>query len=284
MMSQVRQFLPDADGFPIRGLAQTFPDGAVLDAHTHPWGQLVYAVSGVMQVTTPAAAWLVPPTRAIWVPASVPHEIRMRGRVAMRTLYFAPADPDPRLATCRALEVAPLLRELIVHITGLHMLDLQSVVQQHLGGLLLELLAADATAPTSLPLPVDPRARAFAEAILADPARSGSLAELARGSGASLRTLQRLFVRDTGLTLEAWRGRTRLQQGVVSLSAGASVTQTALDAGYQSPSAFIAAFRRAYGVTPSRYRGRALSATAPGPGPAAGYRRPGSRRASRSRA
>jgi AraC-like DNA-binding protein len=284
MMSQTRQFLPDPDGYPIRGLAQTFPDGAVLDAHTHPWGQLVYAVSGVMQVTTPQAAWLVPPTRAIWVPADVPHEIRMRGRVAMRTLYFAPAEDDPRLAACRALEVAPLLRELILHIVGIQMLDLGDGVQQRLGGLLLDLLAADATAPTSLPLPQDPRARAFAEAILADPGSPATLDRLARGSGASLRTLQRLFVRDTGLTLEAWRGRTRLQQGVVSLAAGASVTRTALDAGYQSPSAFIAAFRRAYGVTPARYRGRALSATAPAPGPGARFRRPGSRPASRSTA
>ena len=77
---------------------------------------------------------------------------------------------------------------------------------------------------------------------------------MAHGAGASLRTLQRLFLAQTGLSLEAWRGRARMQQAVVALSAGAPVTEAALDAGYQSASAFIAAFKRAFGVTPSRYR------------------------------
>ena len=89
---------------------------------------------------------------------------------------------------------------------------------------------------------------------MAEPAATASLSELARGAGASLRTLQRLFLAETGLSLEAWRGRVRMQQAVVSLSAGAPVTQAALDAGYRGASAFIAAFKRAFGVTPSRYR------------------------------
>jgi AraC-like DNA-binding protein len=103
-------------------------------------------------------------------------------------------------------------------------------------------------------LPADPRARAFAERLLADPGAEASLAALARGSGASLRTLQRLFLNETSLSLEAWRGRARMQQAVVCLSSGGSVTSAALDAGYQSASAFIAAFKRAFGVTPARWR------------------------------
>jgi AraC-like DNA-binding protein len=255
-MSDVRQFLPDPDGFPIRGLAQTFADGAVLDAHTHPWAQLVYAVSGVMQVATPQVAWMVPPTRAIWVPGGTPHEIRMRGEVAMRTLYFTPAEPDARLAACRSIEVQPLLRELILHIVRQRMLKLDTAAEQRLGGLLLDLLATGETAPLELPLPRDPRARRMAEAILAAPGSEGSLADVSRTAGASLRTLQRLFQSETRLTLEAWRGRARMQQAVVALGRGASVTEAGLDAGYQSASAFIAAFRRAFGVTPARYRAR----------------------------
>ena len=101
-MSLVRQAVArpnarDPDGFPVRGLAQTFRDGHRLDRHTHPWAQLVYAVSGTMRVATPDATWLTPPTRAIWVPGGTPHEIEMRGTVAMRTLYVAPRDPQPAL-------------------------------------------------------------------------------------------------------------------------------------------------------------------------------------------
>ncbi|HEX2816392.1 MAG TPA: AraC family ligand binding domain-containing protein, partial [Phenylobacterium sp.] len=88
-MSQPRQNVRDPDGFPVRGLAVTYRDGHVLDRHTHPWAQLVYAASGVMRIATPTATWLTPPTRAIWVPAGTAHEIEMRGTVAMRTLYLA---------------------------------------------------------------------------------------------------------------------------------------------------------------------------------------------------
>lgn len=250
----MRQNARDPDGFPVRGLAVTYRDGHVLDRHTHPWAQLVYAASGTMRVSTPAAAWLVPPTRAIWLPGGTPHEILMRGTVAMRTLYLAPADEDARLATCRAIEVAPLLRELILHIVRIGMLDVDNPGHARMEGLLVDLLAAGETAPLELPLPADARARGFAERLLAEPGSEASLAELARGAGASLRTLQRLFLAETGLSLDAWRGRARMQQAVVSLSNGAPVTEAALDAGYQSASAFIAAFKRTFGSTPGRYR------------------------------
>jgi AraC-like DNA-binding protein/quercetin dioxygenase-like cupin family protein len=261
-MSPVRQALArpnarDPDGFPVRGLAQTFRDGHRLDLHTHPWAQLVYAASGTMRVATPGAAWLTPPTRAIWVPGGTPHEIEMRGAVAMRTLYLAPAGHHPSLAACRSIEVAPLLRELILHIVRIGMLEAGNPAHGRLEDLLVDLLAAAETAPLELPLPRDPRAAAFAGRLLAEPGEAATLAALARGSGASLRTLQRLFQAETGLSLEAWRGRARMQQAVVSLSAGAPVTEAALDAGYASASAFVAAFKRAFGVTPGRYRARA---------------------------
>jgi AraC-like DNA-binding protein len=178
----------------------------------------------------------------------------MRGTVAMRTLYLAPDGEDARLAACRAIEVAPLLRELILHIVRIGMLDVNDPGHARMEGLLVDLLAAGETAPLELPLPADPRARAFAKRLLAEPGAEAPLAELAHGAGASLRTLQRLFLAETGLPLDAWRGRARMQQAVVSLSRGAPVTEAALDCGYQSPSAFIAAFKRTFGSTPGRYR------------------------------
>lgn len=253
-MSQMRQNARDPDGFPVRGLAVTYRDGHRLDRHSHPWAQLVYAASGTMRVATPAATWLVPPTRAIWVPGGTPHEILMRGTVAMRTLYLAPDGDDARLAACRAIEVAPLLRELILHIVRIGMLDVGDPGHARMEGLLVDLLAAGKTAPLELPLPADPRARAFAERLLAEPGAEEPLTELTRGAGASLRTLQRLFLAETGLSLDVWRGRARMQQAVVSLSRGAPVTEAALECGYQSPSAFIAAFKRTFGSTPGRYR------------------------------
>ncbi|MFC3079075.1 helix-turn-helix domain-containing protein [Phenylobacterium terrae] len=248
-MSQARQ----SESHSVRSLAVTYRDGERIDRHSHSLAQLIYAASGTMRVSTDEAAWLVPPTRAIWVPPRVPHEIHMRGQTAMRTLYVSPQAAAALPHECRALEVSPLLRELVLHIVG-GMLRTDVAEDARLCGVFLDLLAKSETTPLGLPLPKDPRARRLAEALFADPASPASLADLARNAAASVRTLQRLFAAETGLSIEAWRTRARLQQGLVQLTAGASVTAAALDAGYASPSAFIAAFKAAFGVTPARYR------------------------------
>jgi AraC-like DNA-binding protein/quercetin dioxygenase-like cupin family protein len=244
----------DDDGYPVRGLSLTLPDGHVLSRHSHPWAQLIYAASGAMRVATADAAWLTPSTRAIWTPPGVEHEIAMRGAVRMRTLYLSPARAVGLPADCRAIEVTPLLREVILEIVRRQMLKGGEPKHERLAGLLVDLLADSETAPLGLPLPRDRRARTLAEAILAAPGDQAPLQRLALAAGASLRTQQRLFAGETGLSLEAWRTRARMQHAVARLSDGASVTETALDCGYDSPSAFITAFRRQFGRTPGRYR------------------------------
>jgi AraC-like DNA-binding protein len=241
------------DGYLIRSAASTYPDGLRLDRHDHPWGQLAFCNTGVMRVTSDATAWLAPPTRAIWLPAGVPHEIVMRGEVATRFLYICPELAEPLPTLPEVIEVAPLLRELILHILKLRMLHPDKPEQDRLARLLIDLLTQARRLDLALPLPRDRRALALAEQLQETPGTDATLSDLARRAGASLRTLQRLFPAETGLTLEAWRQKARLIWSITRLAAGVSVSVTALDAGYESPSAFIAAFRRQFGVTPGRY-------------------------------
>jgi AraC-like DNA-binding protein len=242
-----------AEGYLIAGTAD-YPDGLRLERHDHEWGQLTFCLAGVMRVVTDQAVWLSPPTRAIWLPAKVPHGIVMKGEVAARFLYLAPVLARPLPAEPRLLEVAPLLRELILHILTIRTLHPEAPAEARLAALVVDLLLAARPIDLALPLPTDRRARMLAERLQAEPADPAPLAEHARQAGASLRTLQRLFPAETGLTLEAWRQKARLIAAVAALSEGASVTTTALDCGYDSPSAFITAFKRQFGVTPGRYR------------------------------
>ena len=242
------------DGFWVRSLAETYRAGGHIPRHDHPWGQLAYATRGVLRVMTPEAVWIAPPTRAIWLPPFRPHEIFMQGETAMRTLYIDPVSAEPLPKSEAVLEVAPLLRELILHILKIGMLGPGAPEQERLAGLLIDLLVQARPQDLSLPWPKDRRTRALAERLQSEPGEPGDLAGLAQATGASLRTLQRLFPRETGLTLEAWRQKARLIAAVALLSDGASVTTTALDCGYESPSAFITAFKRQFGVTPGRYR------------------------------
>jgi AraC-like DNA-binding protein/quercetin dioxygenase-like cupin family protein len=241
------------DGFDVRSLAVTFRPGAVLSRHDHPWGQLVFASMGVMRVATDRAAWLIPPTRAIWLPAGVAHTITMRGEVAMRTLYIAPARAGPLRTEPAALAVEPLLRELILHILAIGMLTPTRADHDRLAGLLIDLLAQAPPQDLVLRLPRDPRALALALRLRDVPQDRRALSVLAGDVGASLRTLQRLFPSETGLALEAWRQKARLIHAVACLASGDSVTAAAFDCGYQTVGAFIAAFRRHFGETPGRY-------------------------------
>jgi AraC-like DNA-binding protein len=244
------------DGFDVRTYAAGLHAGTVLPAHAHGWGQLIFAASGVMQVITDEATWTVPPTRAIWAPAGVRHAIVARGEVAMRTLYIDRPRSDPLPDRPRVLAVAPLLRELILRILEVGMLDPARPPHDRLAGLLVDLLLDAPDEDLALPLPRDARALRLAETWRENPADTRDLAEAARSVGASLRTLQRLFPRETGLTLEGWRQKARLVHAVVRLAAGASVTEAALDCGYQSLAAFSEAFVRQFGVTPGRFAPR----------------------------
>src|SRR6202161_4665251 len=69
-------------------VAVHYRKGARLDPHFHREAQLVYAARGTMQVTTPKGRWLVPPDRAVWVPALSEHAIDVLADIEMRTLYF----------------------------------------------------------------------------------------------------------------------------------------------------------------------------------------------------
>ena len=238
--------------FLVRTLAVTYRDGCHVEPHAHPWGQLIYAASGVMRVRAGDMLWLVPPARAVWAPAGLEHEIRARGDFAMRTLYIEPDLSAALPAGTCAIEVSPLLRELILRIVGLQMLRADTPEHARLAGLVVDELVAAEVLPLALPLPSDPRAARAAERLRAEPGGPIELADLARECGASARTLQRLFLQETGLRFVLWRQRLRLLHAASLLGAGASVTEAGLDAGYASTSAFIAAFKRQFGRTPAR--------------------------------
>lgn len=243
------------DGFDVRSLAITYRDRHGTSEHTHPWAQLIYARSGVMHVGVEGHVWFVPPTRAIWIPPGTLHRIGMRGEVALRTLYIAPSRAGLIVRGVEALEVSSLLSELILHILSKQMLDPKVPEDHRLAAVLTDLVAAAPRIDLALPLPRDARALRLATRLQAEPADRRDLEALAADAGAGLRTLQRCFADETGLTIEAWRQKARLVHAAAALAGGASVTVAAIDCGYDSTSAFIAAFRRQFGVTPGKFAG-----------------------------
>lgn len=236
----------------VRSLAATYYDGFHIEPHRHGWAQLVYAVSGVMSVGAGGTLWIVPPARAVWVPAGAEHEIRALGDFSMRTIYFPPERVSHLPRECCALDIPPLLRELVLAIVAIQLIDEGDAEGMRLAAVAIDRIAAARALPLHLPLPSDPRAARLADRLRADPACPLELAQLAREAGASARTMQRLFLAETGLRFSEWRQRLRLLHGASLLGGGSSVTQAGLEAGYAGTSAFTAAFRKHFGFTPSR--------------------------------
>ena len=240
----------------VRSLATNYASGYRIEPHQHPWHQFLYAVSGAMTVFTRHASWMIPTGRAVFIPARWEHAIRMWGMVEMRTLYLCPALTGFENGECRVVEVAPLLRELILRVVERMGLDSRAAHDGRMIGLLEDeirtaiLEAADSA--LALPMPSDERALALAHHVSENPSMDDNVDELARRHGVARRTLERRFREGTGMSFGMWRQKARLLDSIRLLADGKSVTDAALDCGYSSVSAFIAAFKSTFGHTPGR--------------------------------
>lgn len=245
------QYAPDAV-HPVRVRSRPMGVATVFGFHQHPWAQVAYTSEGVMRIEVDDTTWIVPPSRAIWIPAYVVHNAQVIEPAYLRTLYVDVSVIPPNLSECRVIEVSPLLRELIVALDvdddTLSASREQSIVQ-----LILDEIVRSESLPLGVPLPADKRLRALCEAIIANPKAGDSLEQLALDVGASVRTISRLFRNELGSSFSEWRQQAVLAHAIPLLSQGQSLSQVASELGYTSQSAFTAMFRRAFGKSPREF-------------------------------
>lgn len=241
---------------PVAVLIDEYAAGFVDPPHTHERAQLLYATSGVMSIITGQVSFTIPPQRAVWMPAGVRHEARCRGQVSLHTLYIDTHGDARFPGRCVSLKISPLLRELIIEAGTLpieYALDgrearimaliLDEIVEalEHRGNAL------------SIPMPADERLLRVCRSLMADPASEADIDACASSACMGRRTFTRAFRRETGITFNEWRQQVRLAEALSLLSQQRPVSEVAFEIGYESLSAFIAMFRRTFGVTPSQY-------------------------------
>ncbi len=242
---------------PVLSHGRHFEAEASIEPHHHPRGQLLWAAQGVLRVTTETSVWIVPSSHAVWIPGGVVHHVVTETAAYTRNLYIDPAYPVRPEARGTMVRLTPLMREVILRLTQEESPD-DALLRKHLGLVAIGEIGRLMAAPLDLPAGRDARLRRLIGHLVSQPAERRSLAELAELYGASLRTMERLFRAETGMTFRQWRSRLRLLGAIELLGQGQSSTTIAHSLGYATASAFVAAFREQYGVPPQTFLKREL--------------------------
>ena len=237
--------------------------------HSHPWGQVALSPTGVVRVTAPHGSYIVPPSRAVWIPPGVEHAVTVIEDAELLTLYLhqprsrcGPARSATEAAgwrQCRVLEVSGLLLALALQLDktpdARRMAPSRETLarERRLAALLLDELRRAAPVRLGVDLPQEKRLRRLCEAVIDAPSRHATLAAWAADTGASARTLTRLFRSELGTSFVQWRQQVLLARAVPLAARKLPMASIAAELGYASPSAFSAMVRRSVGAPPSRF-------------------------------
>jgi AraC-like DNA-binding protein/quercetin dioxygenase-like cupin family protein len=243
-------------------ISKHYPEGYEISYHQHYSAQLEYAAHGVMKVMTEQGVWIVPPQRAVFIPAHVTHTSSSPADIWLCNLLIQP-DAAPGLPRdCCVVAVPLLLRELLLHAVTLPHEYQPGSSDERVMEVILDLVQHLEVAPLDLPVGKDDRLRRIYDGLVRNPGDNLTLEGWGHVVGASERTLARLFRAQTGLGFRQWRQQFRILEAIQRLGRGEPVTTVAFDLGYDSPSAFITMFRKALGKTPGQYlRGVRVSRT-----------------------
>ncbi|WP_286238296.1 AraC family transcriptional regulator [Neptuniibacter halophilus] len=238
---------------PIIGLRGRLAANVDMDPHAHPRAQLAYAAEGIIRVYTNAGVWVVPPSQAVWIPGGIEHRTTADVSAELRHLFIDPAYQQALSSQCSVVEVSPLLRELILRVADFGEDYAADSPARRICAVILDELQALKPSLLHLPGASDRRLQRVMQAMIAAPNAELGLDYWAGRSGASARTISRLFTKETGMSFQQWRRQLLLQEAVDRLGKGQAVTDIALELGYRSPSAFVAMFRKALGRPPGQY-------------------------------
>ena len=238
---------------PVAAMEVDFPHGTVTGFHSHPRAQLLYAIEGVMIVSASPGYWVVPPNRAVWLVADAPHNVSMCGSVKIRTLYVDPGLSAGLPADSCVLAVSPLLRELLVAAVRIPRDYDHDSRDERLLRLLLDELKTHDVVPLHLPMPENDKLRSLCQSIIDSPENAATAPQWAERIGVTAKTVQRMFLRETGCSFAQWRRQARLLRSLELLAKGEKIIDVAYGSGYTSQSAFTAMFRKHFGITPSDF-------------------------------
>ncbi|MFZ5551049.1 MAG: AraC family transcriptional regulator [Pseudomonadota bacterium] len=255
---------------PIRGKARLMAHHMDILPHWHSWAQLVFSITGAVRVSAQGGAkgsgtdssYIVPPSRAVWIPPGVVHAVTAVEEADLRTLYLHESavtalSAEADWSRCRVLDVTPLLRELVLQLAvepdAAPANAADAAREQGISTLILDELRRARSLQLGLPLPREGRLRRVCESMLEQPLRHADIEGWAAEAATSARTLSRWFSDELGTSYGQWRQQMLLAKALAMAARKQPMRLIAAELGYASPSAFSAMVTRAVGMPPSRF-------------------------------
>ncbi|KAA8735401.1 helix-turn-helix transcriptional regulator [Acinetobacter qingfengensis] len=239
----------------VMATGNSYSDGTTLQRHSHLRCQCLYAITGVLTVTTNKGSWVVPPRRALWIPSSIEHEVYMNGYTQTRSVYIQTniAIATGLSSNCIVINVSSLLHELLCAAVDLPLEYTLGGRDDYLMQLIIAEIARMPELPLNTPLPQEPRLIQLCQQLLQTPSMEMDLDCIAKKVGMSRRNFTRLFRIQTGMSFGHWRQQACMLAALNRMELGQPITNIAMELGYTSSSAFTAAFRRLLGAPPTVY-------------------------------
>lgn len=227
--------------------------------HRHAWGQAVFSDTGIIRVSTPDSAFVVPARHAVWIPPDIDHAAILLQNARLFSIYVLaekiPSDTDRpgRWTRGKVIKVTPLLFELVRKLAALAGRESGPDYRNALFALIETEFFGAPESPLGLPLPEDRRLRRFCELFLVNPRQDRDIRELAKLSGASVSTISRLFKSELGLSFSQWRQLALLTSALELAAEGLPMKEISARLGYGDPSAFSTMVSKLTGVPPSLF-------------------------------
>lgn len=239
--------------------ATHMPASFIDDYHAHPWHQVIFPLTGLLQSNIGNKCAIVPHNAMLYIPANTIHKSVAVTDTQFLAMYLNPNKMVEYGAEPKSCVVTPFIRELLLLLFEKQMVQPSESNIAHLLMVLRDQITVAGSYDIPLLTPSDPRLMAIFTQLKQQPDLSFTLKEWARIVGASERTLTRLCVKEFDQSFSLWRQSLRLVLSLQLLSTNRSIQDIALELGYGSDSAYIFAFKKLFNQTPSKYRSESLS-------------------------
>lgn len=239
----------------IYAVTETCEVDSYMPTHRHQdKHQLIFAKKGTIKIQTANDYWILPPSRAIWIECGVAHSFYSKHSADVHILYIREnIDNSLSYSNCCVFNISPLVHELVKTCVNFKNAYTDHSPQGRLGYVLLEQLQQLDQSPVSLPMPESIILQKICRWFEQEPSTQITLQELSVSVGASERTVERLFLKDIGLSYNEWRYRFRLVKSLEYLAENQPISHVAYNVGYNHVSSYIFAFKNFFGCTPKKY-------------------------------